>query len=76
MDHDRQSGEGVGPQEYMGIKCEVTSFGERAEKVKELVGGRKVFMVAATLRSETMYAPSLSLLLLSNAAHLEYIGTE
>jgi len=54
MDHDRQSGEGVGPQEYMGIKCEVTSFGERAEKVKELVGGRKVFMVAATLRSETM----------------------
>ncbi|GAA5852819.1 hypothetical protein JCM5353_007630 [Sporobolomyces roseus] len=55
MDHDRQSGEGVGPQEYMGIKCEVTSFGERAEKVKDLVGGRKVFMVAATLRSETMY---------------------
>ncbi|GAA5885136.1 hypothetical protein JCM16303_005871 [Sporobolomyces ruberrimus] len=55
MDHDRQSGEGVGPQEYMGMKLEVTQFGERAEKVKELVGGRKVYMVAATLRSETMY---------------------
>ncbi|GAA6061196.1 hypothetical protein JCM10212_001517 [Sporobolomyces blumeae] len=55
MDHDRQSGEGVGPQEYMGMKLEVTQFGERAQKVKELVGGKKVFMVAATLRSETMY---------------------
>jgi leucyl-tRNA synthetase len=54
MDHDRQSGEGVGPQEYMGMKLEVTQFGERAQKIKELIGGRKVFMVAATLRSETM----------------------
>lgn len=74
MDHDRQSGEGVGPQEYVGIKCEVTSFGERAEKVKELVGGRKVFM-PATLRSETMYA-SYSFFPLSNEAHLGCIGTE
>ncbi|GAA5999875.1 hypothetical protein JCM5350_001327 [Sporobolomyces pararoseus] len=55
MDHDRQSGEGVGPQEYIGMKLEVTQFGERASKVKELVGGRKVFMVAATLRPETRY---------------------
>ncbi|GAA5823953.1 hypothetical protein JCM11251_003356 [Rhodosporidiobolus azoricus] len=55
MDHDRQSGEGVGPQEYMGMKLEVTQWGERASKVKDLVGGKKVFMVAATLRSETMY---------------------
>ncbi|GAA5938691.1 leucine--tRNA ligase CDC60 [Sporobolomyces koalae] len=55
MDHDRQSGEGVGPQEYMGMKLEVTHFGDRAARVKELVAGRKVYMVAATLRSETMY---------------------
>ncbi|GAA6028905.1 hypothetical protein JCM8097_001498 [Rhodosporidiobolus ruineniae] len=55
MDHDRQSGEGVGPQEYMGMKLEVTQFGERAAKLKELAGGKKVYLVAATLRSETMY---------------------
>ncbi|BGP10322.1 cytosolic leucyl tRNA synthetase [Rhodotorula toruloides] len=55
MDHDRQSGEGVGPQEYVGMKLEVTQWGERAERVKQLAGGKKVFMVAATLRSETMH---------------------
>jgi leucyl-tRNA synthetase len=54
MDHDRQSGEGVGPQEYTAIKMEIVEFGEKAAKVKELAGGRKVVMVAATLRPETM----------------------
>ncbi|GAA5982156.1 hypothetical protein JCM11641_000605 [Rhodosporidiobolus odoratus] len=55
MDHDRQSGEGVGPQEYVAMKLAVTQWGERASRVKELVGDKKVCLVAATLRSETMY---------------------
>lgn len=62
MDHDRQSGEGVGPQEYIAMKLEVTQWGERASRVKDLVAsasaqspGQKVYMLAATLRSETMY---------------------
>lgn len=58
MDHDRQSGEGVGPQEYTGIKLEVSAWSPAA---KEVLGdvpelqGKKVFLVAATLRPETMY---------------------
>jgi len=55
MDHDRQSGEGVGPQEYTAIKMPVVEFGERAQRIKDLVGDKKVVMVAATLRPETMY---------------------
>ncbi|BGP18709.1 hypothetical protein JCM10213_009187 [Rhodosporidiobolus nylandii] len=55
MDHDRQSGEGVGPQEYTCMKLPVTQWGERAARVKELVGDKKVCLVAATLRTETMY---------------------
>jgi leucyl-tRNA synthetase len=55
MDHDRSSGEGLGPQEYTGVKMEVVQWSEAAEK--ELAGkfdGKKVYMVAATLRPETM----------------------
>ncbi|KAH8924540.1 leucine-tRNA ligase [Atractiella rhizophila] len=55
MDHDRSSGEGVGPQEYTGIKMEVVEWGERAEEIKNIVEGKKVFFIAATLRPETMY---------------------
>ncbi|KAG6864507.1 hypothetical protein C0991_009022 [Blastosporella zonata] len=56
MDHDRQDGEGVGPQEYTGIKMEVLQWSPAAkEAVEGKVGGRKVFLVAATLRPETMY---------------------
>ncbi|KAG0231025.1 cytosolic leucyl tRNA synthetase [Actinomortierella wolfii] len=58
MDHDRQSGEGVGPQDYTAIKLKVTEFSPEAKAA--LAGnaeleGKKVFMVAATLRPETMY---------------------
>ncbi|KAG9302769.1 hypothetical protein G9A89_009546 [Geosiphon pyriformis] len=59
MDHDRQSGEGVGPQEYTGIKLKVLKWGDKAKEI--LVGlenkldGKSVFLVAATLRPETMY---------------------
>ncbi|KAK0189731.1 hypothetical protein F5146DRAFT_1139201 [Armillaria mellea] len=55
MDHDRQDGEGVGPQELTGIKLEVLEWAPNAEVLKSKVGGRKVYLVAATLRPETMY---------------------
>lgn len=54
MDHDRQSGEGVGPQEYTGLKMPITEFGPKAALIQEMAAGKKVVMVAATLRPETM----------------------
>ena len=50
MDHDRSSGEGVGPQEYVLIKMRVL---ELPKKLASLTC--PVYMVAATLRAETMY---------------------
>lgn len=51
-DHDRQTGEGVGSQEYSLIKIELlTPF----PAALQTLAGRKVFLVAATLRPETMY---------------------
>lgn len=59
LDHDRLSGEGLNPQEYTGIKIRVTEFASGAQKVfadqKFDLTGKKVFLVAATLRPETMY---------------------
>ncbi|KAJ1741632.1 cytosolic leucyl tRNA synthetase [Coemansia sp. RSA 989] len=58
MDHDRQSGEGVGPQEYTCIKMQVLSWSADAEQIVAAtpeLAGKKVFLVAATLRPETMY---------------------
>ena len=69
MDHDRKSGEGVGVQEYTGIKLKVLldeiveeqvlglEIGKviKSEDFKKKVGDRSVYMVAATLRPETMY---------------------
>eukprot|EP00794_Sanderia_malayensis_P007562 gene7562-8400_t len=52
MDHDRQSGEGVAPQEYTLIKMQVHE--PYKGKFSEL-SGNKIFLVAATLRPETMY---------------------
>lgn len=52
MDHDRQTGEGVGPQEYTLIKMMITEpFPTKLSGLK----GKKVFLVAATLRPETMF---------------------
>jgi len=51
-DHDRATGEGVQPQEYVLIKMEVIS--PFPPKLKALEG-RKVYLAAATLRPETMY---------------------
>lgn len=62
LDHDRLSGEGVNPQEYVGIKIEVTEFAPEAQKVfaenKFDLTKNKVYLVAATLRPETMYGQS------------------
>ena len=55
MDHDRQDGEGYVPQEYTGIKMEVVEWSLAAKEVLgNKTGGRRVFLVAATLRPETM----------------------
>ncbi|KAF8311791.1 leucine-tRNA ligase [Cantharellus anzutake] len=56
MDHDRSAGEALGPQEYTALKMQVVQFSENALKILgEVVKGRKVYLVAATLRPETMY---------------------
>ncbi|KAL8270891.1 hypothetical protein Esti_005185 [Eimeria stiedai] len=68
-DHDRQSGEGVGPQEYTLIKLRVkpqeidSAHALHAQFVKDWglhacspdKAERRLFLVAATLRPETMY---------------------
>ena len=51
-DHDRQTGEGVGPQEYTLIKLRVKDI---PSSWTTHVKTQKVFLVAATLRPETMY---------------------
>ncbi|CAJ1381610.1 unnamed protein product [Effrenium voratum] len=52
MDHDRAEGEGVGPQEYTAIKIELLE--PTPDMQKKLPKGSKVFLLAATLRAETM----------------------
>ncbi|KPP77207.1 leucine--tRNA ligase, cytoplasmic-like [Scleropages formosus] len=52
MDHDRQTGEGVGPQEYTLIKMKIVE--PYPSKLSELKG-KNIFLVAATLRPETMF---------------------
>jgi leucyl-tRNA synthetase len=56
MDHDRQSGEAVNPQEYTAVKMKVLEWGpDVSEEVKKASEGKTVYLVAATLRPETMY---------------------
>lgn len=55
MDHDRSSGEALGPQEYTALKMEVSQWGERTGDLPSELEGKRVFFVAATLRPETMY---------------------
>ncbi|ONH66140.1 Leucine--tRNA ligase, cytoplasmic [Cyberlindnera fabianii] len=54
MDHDRQSGEGVTPQEYTGIKIQITEFADPSV-AEPLDKSKPMYLVAATLRPETMY---------------------
>ncbi|XP_050548694.1 leucine--tRNA ligase, cytoplasmic isoform X2 [Daktulosphaira vitifoliae] len=52
MDHDRSKGEGVGPQEYTLIKMKALQpYPQKLQSFKN----KCVFLVAATLRPETMY---------------------
>jgi len=50
-DHDRSEGEGVGPQQYTLIKIRVLE----PEKLSPDFKGESVYLVAATLRPETMH---------------------
>ncbi|KPM09989.1 leucine-tRNA ligase, cytoplasmic-like protein [Sarcoptes scabiei] len=52
MDHDRSTGEGVGPQEYTLIKLQLI---DPIPKSLQKYSSDKIFLVAATLRPETMY---------------------
>jgi len=57
MDHDRRNGEGLGPQGYTAIKLKVLEWVEEGKK--EVAGNlpegaEAFFLVAATLRPETM----------------------
>ncbi|KAJ1677879.1 cytosolic leucyl tRNA synthetase [Spiromyces aspiralis] len=68
MDHDRQSGEGIGPQEYTGIKMSVLKWAPEADAIvatNENLKGKNIFLLAATLRPETMYGQTNC-----------YVGTE
>ncbi|CAO3587608.1 unnamed protein product [Absidia cylindrospora] len=59
MDHDRQSGEALNPQEYTGIKMKVLDWSNAAKTAiapfEDALKGKNIYMVAATLRPETMY---------------------
>jgi len=55
-DHDRSSGEGVGPQEYTIIKLLVQGPYPATSKLNSpVLSGRNLFLAPATLRPETMY---------------------
>ena len=55
-DHDRSCGEGLGPQEYTLIKLKLLDGEKVPEKIKKLLAEKKdIYLVAATLRPETMY---------------------
>ncbi|KAF5913327.1 leucine--tRNA ligase, cytoplasmic isoform X2 [Diceros bicornis minor] len=52
LDHDRHTGEGVAPQEYTLIKLKVLEpYPSKLSGLK----GKNIFLVAATLRPETMF---------------------
>lgn len=58
MDHDRSSGEGVGPQEYTLIKMKVLKSNYKyIDRLPNIIkeSQNDVYLVAATLRPETMY---------------------
>uniref|UniRef100_H2ZCU5 leucine--tRNA ligase n=1 Tax=Ciona savignyi TaxID=51511 RepID=H2ZCU5_CIOSA len=52
MDHDRQSGEGVGGQEYTLVKMKLL---EPYPSKLSFLAGQDIYLVAATLRPETMF---------------------
>ncbi len=72
-DHDRSEGEGVGPQEYTLIKLKIVD--NIPEKLKKYTDDKlfagKVYMVAATLRPETMYGQTNCFVLPSGNENLK-----
>jgi leucyl-tRNA synthetase len=54
LDHDRQSGEGVDPKEYVNIKLHLQASPEFLTKFPDLKE-KAVFLLAGTLRPETMF---------------------
>ncbi|XP_055388671.1 LOW QUALITY PROTEIN: leucine--tRNA ligase-like [Condylostylus longicornis] len=54
-DHDRASGEGSNPQEYTLIKIKIQALPQKWIDTTSELKGKDVFLVAATLRPETMY---------------------
>ncbi|CAK9832852.1 Leucine--tRNA ligase, cytoplasmic [Anthophora retusa] len=80
MDHDRSSGEGVGPQEYTLIKMKLQ---EPFPPSLQSLLGKAVYLVAATLRPETMYGqtncwihPDINYIAYTLANGDVYISTE
>jgi leucyl-tRNA synthetase len=55
MDHDRASGENVGPQEYTLIKMRLLELNDKLKQAVPSELHEQVYLVAATLRPETMY---------------------
>ncbi|GLV35682.1 Leucyl-tRNA synthetase [Carabus blaptoides fortunei] len=80
MDHDRSSGEGVGPQEYTLIKMKMlTPYPAKLKSFSQ----KSVFLVAATLRPETMYGqtncwvrPDMRYIAFTTATNEIFICTE
>lgn len=54
-DHDRASGEGAGPLEYIGVKLQLEDEVLESHSVLRGLKGKQVFLIAATLRPETVY---------------------
>lgn len=80
MDHDRQTGEGVGPQEYTLIKMKIVEpYPAKLSGLK----GKSVFLVAATLRPETMFGqtncwirPDMKYIIFETASGDLFISTQ
>uniref|UniRef100_A0A671S017 Leucine--tRNA ligase, cytoplasmic n=1 Tax=Sinocyclocheilus anshuiensis TaxID=1608454 RepID=A0A671S017_9TELE len=80
MDHDRQTGEGVGPQEYTLIKMKIVEpYPAKLSGLK----GKKIFLVAATLRPETMFGqtncwirPDMKYIIFETASGELFISTQ
>ena len=83
MDHDRQSGEGVGCLEYTCIKIKLVEPTKDLSALLESYPGIPVYFIAATLRPETMYgqtncfiSPTIQYSAYLMANHQIYICTE
>ncbi|XP_029159070.1 leucine--tRNA ligase, cytoplasmic isoform X2 [Nylanderia fulva] len=81
MDHDRSSGEGVGPREYTLIKMKVLNPQNLINKFEN--SDKSVYLVAATLKPETMYGqtncwvhPDMNYIAYNLACGDIYISTE